>query len=80
MLEYRFSSLEKSQSLLHQVSVSDMMNLVDVVIVSEESLNPFFIRSQFRMPLPAMSRTWGKMESQSLLHQVSVSDAAMLMF
>ena len=66
------TGLRASQSLLHQVSVSD----VDVIVMPEFmiSLNPFFIRSQFRIR-GIYDTAGGHIESQSLLHQVSVSDA-----
>ena len=64
----------ESQSLIHQVSVSD------VIMTMRQArlwigLNPLFIRSQFQMKklCPAFQIIHTNL-SQSLIHQVSVSD------
>ena len=91
------AGLRQSQSLIHQVSVSDTEPNANAVKIYKERLNPLFIRSQFQMlkkpgmrkkkqglnPLFIRSQfqiylkihfyaffSW----SQSLIHQVSVSD------
>ena len=41
---------------------------------SAQSLNPLFIRSQFQMAVEGIGDEGGYIQSQSLIHQVSVSD------
>ena len=62
----------ESQSLIHQVSVSDLLYVLlwqDLRIC----LNPLFIRSQFQI-VNRERIVCDSAESQSLIHQVSVSD------
>ncbi len=61
-----------SQSLLHQVTYSDL-NCSTLLRKGYESLNPFYIRS--RIPTRVgLCHTSGERMSQSLLHQVTYSD------
>ena len=62
-----------SQSLIHQVSVSDKKLARWVNHKAIFSLNPLFIRSQFQM-MGIDGVEMSALESQSLIHQVSVSD------
>ena len=62
-----------SQSLIHQVSVSEGKKLVLLHLIHWNGLNPLFIRSQFqRKSRTGMLRR--SLRSQSLIHQVSVSE------
>ena len=61
-----------SQSLIHQVSVSDA-EVEYVKKIIRLGLNPLFIRSQIQMYKPS-STSHQFTSSQSLIHQVSDSD------
>ncbi len=62
-----------SQSLLHQVTYSDMKTVKGFRCSCAKCLNPFYIRSRIPTGIPQrFSRQ--KKASQSLLHQVTYSD------
>ena len=64
---------ERSQSLLHQVNLSNPRETFRFAISQGVGLNPFFIRSI--SPTPGAGFAWGfKHVSQSLLHQVNLSN------
>ena len=63
-----------SQSLIHQVSVSDFIGNGMGRKERVKSLNPLFIRSQFQILNPVGLTALTESKSQSLIHQVSVSD------
>ena len=63
-----------SQSLIHQVNVSHLTNVVEPQ-EQEQSLNPLFIRSMFSHEGTKMVLRFGVILSQSLIHQVNVSHA-----
>ena len=64
--------MSTSQSLIHQVSVSDA-SWRFVIAVEFMGLNPLFIRSQFQILISNHIVVCLEV-SQSLIHQVSVSD------
>ena len=67
-------SLDKSQSLIHQVSVSNEWFLDHCQLETTKCRNPLFVRSLFLTFNPCdYGDPWTK-KSQSLLHQVYVSD------
>ena len=65
----------ESQSLIHQVSVSDPVVTNGGIVVGILSLNPLFIRSQFQIAEKEAAKDALGYMSQSLIHQVSVSDS-----
>ena len=65
-----------SQSLIHQVSVSDGATGFNWWLM-EHCLNPLFIRSQFQIIVKLSLLSWHRSLSQSLIHQVSVSDSSL---
>ena len=70
----QLAMLIESQSLLNQVSVSELCFKGDGLHISRESRNPFLIRSLFPSDIDAGLYQIFDVESQSLLNQVSVSE------
>ena len=68
-----FALFVLSQSLIHQVSVSEN-TIVRAIEVAQKGLNPLFIRSQFQRGIETGIACNQIFESQSLIHQVSVSE------
>ena len=68
-----------SQSLIHQVSVSDRTNSHGSIFYGS-GLNPLFIRSQFQILIKPSHKILFISPSQSLIHQVSDSDSKLVLF